>query len=36
VPEGEPLPVNDKVTLNPNQRGFGVELKRELLAPYHG
>ena len=36
VLEGEPLPVNGKVTLDPNKPGFGVELKRELLAPYRG
>ena len=35
VLEGEPLPVNGKVTLDLNKPGFGVELKRELLAPYH-
>jgi L-rhamnonate dehydratase len=34
--EGEPLPVNGKVTLDPDKPGFGVELKRELLTPYLG
>lgn len=34
VLEGEPLPVNGRVTLDPTLPGFGVELKRELLAPY--
>jgi L-rhamnonate dehydratase len=34
VLEGEPLPVNGKVTLDPDKPGFGVELKRELLAPF--
>jgi len=28
--------VNGKVSLDPNKPGFGVELKRELLAPYKG
>jgi len=32
--EGEPLPVNGKIFLDPDQPGFGVELKRELLSPY--
>ena len=36
VLEGEPLPINGKVTLDPNKSGFGVELKRELLAPFKG
>jgi L-alanine-DL-glutamate epimerase-like enolase superfamily enzyme len=36
VLEGEPLPVNGKVTLAPDKPGFGVELKRELLAPFGG
>ena len=31
VLEGEPLPVNGKISLDPNKPGFGVELKRELL-----
>ncbi len=35
VLEGEPLPINGKVTLDPNKPGFGAELKRELLAPYN-
>ena len=34
VLEGEPLPVNGRVTLDPNKPGFGVELKRELLKPF--
>ena len=34
VLEGEPLPVNGKVSLDPNKHGFGVELKRQLLAPF--
>ena len=34
VLEGEPLPVNGKVSLDPDKPGFGVELKRELLAPF--
>ncbi|HSY28853.1 MAG TPA: enolase C-terminal domain-like protein, partial [Burkholderiaceae bacterium] len=34
--DGEPLPVNGKVTLDPDKPGFGVELKRELLAPFNG
>ena len=34
VIEGEPLPVNGKISLDPNKPGFGVELKRELLAPF--
>ncbi len=36
VLEGEPLPVNGRVTLDPSRPGFGVELKRELLSPYCG
>jgi hypothetical protein len=36
VIEGEPLPVNGKISLDPNKAGFGVELKRELLAPFKG
>jgi L-rhamnonate dehydratase len=35
VLEGEPLPVNGKITLDPNKHGFGVELKRELLKPFN-
>lgn len=34
--EGEPLPVNGRITLDPDKPGFGVELKREMLAPYPG
>jgi L-rhamnonate dehydratase len=34
--EGEPLPVDGKITLDPDKPGFGVELRRELLAPYQG
>ena len=34
--EGEPLPVNGKVKFDPNKPGFGIELKRELLAPFKG
>ena len=34
VLEGEPLPVNGHITLDPNKPGFGVELKRELLTPF--
>ena len=33
VLEGEPLPVNGRITLDPDKPGFGVELKREMLAP---
>ncbi|HMO27224.1 MAG TPA: enolase C-terminal domain-like protein, partial [Tepidisphaeraceae bacterium] len=36
VIDGEPLPVDGKVTLDPSKPGFGVELKRELLTPYRG
>jgi L-alanine-DL-glutamate epimerase-like enolase superfamily enzyme len=36
VLEGEPLPVNGKVSLDSNKPGFGVELKRELLTPFKG
>lgn len=36
VLEGEPLPVNGRVTLDHSRAGFGVELKRELLSPYGG
>jgi L-rhamnonate dehydratase len=36
VLEGEPLPVNGRVILDPSLPGFGVQLKRELLAPYRG
>ena len=32
--KGEPLPVNGRISLDPNKPGFGVELKRELLAPF--
>jgi hypothetical protein len=34
VLEGEPLPVNGRISLDPQKPGFGVELKRELLVPY--
>lgn len=34
VLEGEPLPVNGRIALDPDLPGFGVELKRELLVPY--
>jgi hypothetical protein len=34
VIEGEPLPVNGKILLDPNKPGFGVALKRELPAPF--
>jgi hypothetical protein len=34
VLEGEPLPVNGKVSLDSKKPGFGVELKRELLVPF--
>ena len=34
VLEGEPLPEKGRITLDPNKAGFGVELKRELLAPF--
>src|SRR5439155_36296 len=34
VLDGEPLPVNGKISLDPAKPGFGVELKRELLAPF--
>ncbi|HYV27253.1 MAG TPA: L-rhamnonate dehydratase, partial [Candidatus Eisenbacteria bacterium] len=34
VIEGEPLPVNGKISLDPSKPGFGVELRRELLAQY--
>jgi L-rhamnonate dehydratase len=36
VLEGEPLPVNGKVSLDPGKPGFGVELRRELLVPFRG
>jgi L-alanine-DL-glutamate epimerase-like enolase superfamily enzyme len=32
--EGEPVPVNGKITLDPSKSGFGVELNRDLLVPY--
>ncbi|PWU16943.1 MAG: hypothetical protein C5B50_12350, partial [Verrucomicrobia bacterium] len=32
--EGEPLPVNGKISLDPGKPGFGVELRRELLVAY--
>ena len=32
--DGEPLPVDGKVTLDPNKPGFGVELKRDLLIDW--
>ena len=31
--EGGPQPLNREIMLAPNKPGFGVELKRELLAP---
>jgi L-alanine-DL-glutamate epimerase-like enolase superfamily enzyme len=34
--EGEPVPVDGKVTLDPAKPGFGVEPNRDLLAPYRG
>jgi L-alanine-DL-glutamate epimerase-like enolase superfamily enzyme len=34
--EGEPVPVNGKVRLDPTKPGFGVELNRDLLVPYKG
>jgi hypothetical protein len=34
VIEGEPLPVNGKVSLDPSKPGFGVELNRALLVPF--
>jgi L-rhamnonate dehydratase len=34
VIDGEPLPVNGKISLDPSKPGFGVELRRELLAQY--
>ena len=34
--EGEPLPVNGKVSLDAGKPGFGVELKRDLLVPFKG
>lgn len=34
VLDGEPLPVNGRVTLDPDKPGFGVTLKRELLAEW--
>jgi L-rhamnonate dehydratase len=34
VLDGEPVPVDGKVRLDPNKPGFGVELRRELLVPY--
>lgn len=36
VLEGEPLPVNGKISLDSNKPGFGVELKRELLLTFKG
>ena len=36
VLEGEPLPVDGKISLDPDKHGFGVELKRELLDPFAG
>jgi L-alanine-DL-glutamate epimerase-like enolase superfamily enzyme len=32
--EGEPVPVEGKIRLDPAKPGFGVELKRDLLIPY--
>ena len=33
---GAALPVNGRISLDPDRPGFGVELKRELLAPFKG
>lgn len=33
---GEPVPVDGKIHLDPTKPGFGVELNRDLLAPYKG
>lgn len=33
---GEPLPVNGHITLDENKPGFGVELNRDKLVPWHG
>jgi L-rhamnonate dehydratase len=32
--EGEPLPINGRITLEPTKPGFGVELNRKVLIPY--
>lgn len=34
VLEGEPVPVEGKIRLDPAKAGYGVELKRDLLIPY--
>ncbi|MGH9616108.1 MAG: enolase C-terminal domain-like protein [Acidobacteriaceae bacterium] len=34
--EGEPVPVNGNIHLDPVKPGFGVELNRDLLVPYTG
>jgi L-rhamnonate dehydratase len=34
VLEGEPLPARGKISLDTQKPGFGVELKRKLLAPF--
>lgn len=36
VLDGEPLPVDGTIRLDPSKPGFGVELRRELLLPYSG
>lgn len=36
VIEGEPLPVNGRVTLDETKPGFGVEFVRDKLAPFEG